>query len=272
MSNFNHSQQSQVFLQKNGSQPPNLPPMDEYGNLLPQLLSGPRKCETGAGLSWLLKAFELFRDQPLLWLAIGVVYLIIFAIGSSIPFINFIFPFLSFVFIGGIIKGCADQSAGKELRFDHLFSAFNTHIKPLIILSILYAVVLIVAMIPIALIFGGMAMFAVYQSDSFALISVVVGISLAFILVTPILMIIWFAPALIVLHDVEPMQAMKMSFRGCVKNLLPFLVFGLMAPILMLLGTLFTLGLGLIVLLPIGMITYYTSYRDVWTDQPLSAM
>ncbi|WP_201598246.1 BPSS1780 family membrane protein [Psychrobacter vallis] len=271
MSSSNGSQPS-VSLQKPHGQPPNLPPTDEYGGLLPQLLAEPRMCQAGWGISWITKSFVIFKDQFLLWLAIGVAYLIIAIIGSSIPVINFIFPFLSFVFVGGIIKGCAVQVVGSELKFDHLFSAFYTHLKPLIILFILYLVAIIVVMIPMLIIFGGMALSLGQESSDVAIVGIVLGSLLLFILLFPVLMAIWFAPALIVLHNIEPVQAMKMSFKGCLKNILPFLLFWLIAPIIMILMVVFTLGLGLLALFPIGMITYYTSYRDVWTDQPLSGI
>ena len=270
MSSLNDSL-NPISLQKPNGQPPNLPPMDEYGNLLPQLLAEPRVCQAGWGVNWITKAFAIFKDQFLLWLAIGVAYLIIAVIGSSVPVINFIFPFISFVFVGGIIKGCADQATGRELKFDHLFSAFNTHLMPLIILFVLYLVAMIVMMIPMLIVFGSMFVSLAQESSDVAIVGMAIGTLLVFLLLFPVLMAIWFAPALIVLHDIEPVRAMKMSFKGCLKNILPFLVFWIVAPIIMILAVVFTLGLGILILLPIGMITYYTSYRDVWTDQPLSA-
>lgn len=267
-----NSSYANVSLQKLDGQPPVLPPMDEYGGLLPQLLLQPRVCQAGWGLSWITKAFTIFKDQFLLWLVIGVIYLIIAVIGGSVPIINLIFPFLSFVFVGGIIKGCNDQAIGKELRLDHLFSAFNTHLMPLIILFVLYLVALIVIMIPMVIVFGGMAVSLAQQSGDVAVTGIAIGVLLLFLLLFPVMMAVWFAPALIVLHNIKPVEAMKMSFKGCLKNILPFLIFWLVAPIIMILMVVFTLGLGLLVLFPIGMITYYTSYRDVWTDQPLSAV
>ena len=83
-------------------------------------------------------------------------------------------------------------------------------------------------------------------------------------------MSIWFAPTLIVLRDVEPIDAMKKRFKGCMANLLPMFVYGLVASIVIPLLVLFTLGIGMLAVFPVAMIVYYTSYRDVWTDQPLS--
>ena len=272
---------SSVSLQKTSSslpnQPPDLPHLDNYGSLLPQLLSSPRKCNAGAGMGWITQAFTIFKKDFLLWIGIGFVYLIISLITGYIPIINLLFALIVFVFIGGVIQGCAAQAAGKELRFNHLFSAFKTHLMPLIILCLLYIVAVIIAFIPIIILFLGAFLLLGEDTTSIEQLSVgdsaglMVAMLLSTIIILPIMMSVWFAPALVVLHNIKPFAAMKMSFRGCLKNIVPFLVFVFVLPIIALLLIAFTLGLGLLVVVPVGMITYYTSYRDVWTDQPLSA-
>lgn len=269
-----------VSLQKNNALPPELPPVDDYGNLLPQLLSEPRSCDAGWGVSWITNAFALFKEQFLLWIGIGVVYMIIMAVTSAIPIINLVFSIISFVFLGGIIKGCAAQASGKELRFDHLFSAFSTHLKPLILLFLLYIVAIIIAIIPVGIVFviahilssTGSINVAADQISSGTIIALVLASLFAMLLFLSLVMAVWFAPALIVLHNIRPTKAMKMSIKGSLKNVWPLFIFFLVGPIIALLVFVFTLGIGLLALVPIGMITYYTSYRDIWTDQPLSAM
>ena len=268
-----------ISLQKPNGSPPGLPPTDDYGQSLPKLLAEPRACQAGWGVSWLTKAYLLFKDQPLLWIGIGVVYFVILMLGSIIPFVSFFFSFITFVFIGGIIMGAHAQATGRELRFDHLFSAFKTHLVPLVVLFLLYVIVLILAIIPIVIIFfvahvlsGLDSMMVAGQINNGTVIAVLCALLIAMLLFLPIFMAIWFAPALVVLHNIRPVEAMKMSLKGCMKNIATFTVFGLIGPIVMILVAIFTLGLGLLVLFPIGMITYYTSYRDVWTDQPLSAV
>ncbi len=170
---------------------------------------------------------------------------------------------------------------GRELRFDHLFSAFRTHLKPLIILSLLYIVAFVAIMIPTVIVLVGMLYFfgdvngtneaLVNGRISMGMLTGMTGASIVgTLLLIPAIMAIWFAPALIVLHDIKPIQAMKMSIKGCVKNIFPFLTFIIVGFIVAILGVTLTLGLGFVVLIPVGMISYYTSYRDVWTDQPLS--
>lgn len=270
-----------VSLQKSNGLPPELPPTDDYGQLLPQLLSEPRAGRAGWGVSWITNALSIFKDNFLLWLGIGVVYLIIAMVMSAMPIINFVFSLISFVFVGGIIKGANAQVTGKELRFDHLFSAFSTHLLPLIVLFVLYMVALIIAFIPIGIILivvshvmGGIgnvdSMMTAEQIGAGSIVAILLVLLFSMIAFFFLFVMVWFAPALIVLHNIAPTEAMKMSIKGCLKNILPLFVFSLLLPLLALLSILFTLGLAILVVVPVGMITYYTSYRDVWTDQPLS--
>ncbi|MBF4490863.1 hypothetical protein IOD06_13280 [Psychrobacter sp. N25K4-3-2] len=279
MSSSNHSQ-SNVSLQKPNGQPPNLPPTDEYGGLLPQLLASPRKCDAAAGMSWIVKAFGLFKDQPLLWFGMSVTFLIIVGIASSIPLLNILIIPTLFMFLGGFIKGAAAQSQGAELRFDHLFSAFKSHWQPLLILGLLYLVGIIICMIPLFIAMGSM-MFSMMTGgmgssygmmNDISLGSIFLGYLLSMLLIIPLYMALWFAPALVVLHNLKPIAAMKKSFEAGKVNVMPILVYGLISVLLLPILTMLTLGLGVLLILPIMLLTYYTSYRDVWTDQPVSAV
>ena len=145
-------------------------------------------------------------------------------------------------------------------------------------MTLLYIVGSIIAFIPIIIILGGMFM-AILSGDmngmndisNTAIMTMLLAHLLSFAFFIPVLMTIWFAPSLIVLHDLDAITARKMSFKGCLKNLLSMFVFGLVLMIVLPLGIIFTLGLGILVMTPLMVITYYTSYRDVWTDMPLSA-
>lgn len=279
MSNFNSSY-ADVSLQKPDGQPPVLPPTDEYGGLLPQLLASPRKCDAAAGMSWIVKAFGLFKDQPLLWFGICVAFLVIVGIASSVPLLNVLIIPTVFIFIAGIIKGAAAQSQGAELRFDHLFSAFKSHWQPLLILGLLYLVGVIVCMIPLFIAMGSMvfSMMAGGMGNNYGAMNdislggIFLGYLLTMLLMIPLYMALWFAPALVVLHDVEPIAAMKKSFAAGKANVIPMLVYGLVCLLLLPILIILTLGFGVFLVLPVMLLTYYTSYRDTLTDQPLSAV
>lgn len=277
---ISNSSDAHVSLQKPSSQPPNLPPTDQYGSPLPQLLASPRKCDAAAGMSWIIKAFGLFKDQPLLWFGISVTFLVIVGIASSVPLLNVLIIPSVFMFIAGIIKGAAAQSQGAELRFDHLFSAFKSHWQPLLILGLLYLVGVIICMIPLFIAMGSMifSMMSGGMGSSYGAMNdislggIFFGYLLTMLLMIPLYMALWFAPALVVLHNLEPIAAMKKSFAAGKANILPMLVYGLVCVLLLPILIILTLGLGVFLVMPVMLLTYYTSYRDALTDQPLSAV
>ncbi|MBL8439647.1 MAG: hypothetical protein JNK96_00340, partial [Betaproteobacteria bacterium] len=79
----------------------------------------------------------------------------------------------------------------------------------------------------------------------------------------PLIMAMWFAPALVYFNAMAPIAAMKASFAACVANWLPFLVFSIILTVLCFFATL-PLGLGFLVLLPVFSGALYASYRDVF--------
>ncbi len=84
-------------------------------------------------------------------------------------------------------------------------------------------------------------------------------------LLIPVLMAVTFAPALIYFHDVGILQAAKLSFKGCLTNMWPFLWWGIVAAILMLFGAALML-VGLLVVIPALNYSIYVAYREIFLD------
>jgi uncharacterized membrane protein len=59
------------------------------------------------------------------------------------------------------------------------------------------------------------------------------------------------------------MAAMKSSFQGCLRNMLPFLVYGIVGFLLAIVAVI-PLGLGFLVLGPVMWGTMYVGYRDIF--------
>jgi uncharacterized membrane protein len=76
-------------------------------------------------------------------------------------------------------------------------------------------------------------------------------------------MAMWFAPALVMLQDQSAPRAIGQSFKGCLKNMVPFLVYGIIVFFLGILTAL-TLGLGALVLGPVLLCSVYVAYRDIY--------
>jgi uncharacterized membrane protein len=79
-------------------------------------------------------------------------------------------------------------------------------------------------------------------------------------------MMIWLSPTLIMLHDYDAIKAAKESFFGCLKNFVPFLLYGVLYIVLAIVATI-PLGLGWLALGPVVFITMYTSYKDIFIGE-----
>jgi len=82
----------------------------------------------------------------------------------------------------------------------------------------------------------------------------------------PVGMASYLAPQLIVLHDVPAVEAMKMSLFATLKNILAGLVFAIVGLALVLVSMI-PLFLGLLISIPILVITNYTVYRDIFVEE-----
>ena len=89
-------------------------------------------------------------------------------------------------------------------------------------------------------------------------------IFLAMLFMMPLLMAYWFAPVLVGLNNLTAVAAMRLSFRASVRNIWPFLLYGLIFIVLLALAII-PFGLGLIVVVPVMMTSLYTSYVDVFS-------
>ena len=95
--------------------------------------------------------------------------------------------------------------------------------------------------------------------------AVMLFILVLFALLLPISMATWFAPALIVLHDVPVLQAMLLSFKGALRNIIPFLLYGIVLLVLTAIAMI-PLGLGLLVLGPVIFASIYAAYKDIFEE------
>ena len=219
----------------------------------------------GAGVEWLKESWALFSRSAGLWIGITVALLVITMVVGMIPFLGFLAnTLLTPVFIAGIILGCKAVEEGEALTFGHLFAGFSTNIGNLILIGLLY----LVGMIVIFLIVGvaaGLAGFSFFSGSVAALnpmLFLLIGL-IGLLCIIPLVMAIWHAPALVVVHNVPPVQAMKSSFFGCLKNFIPFLVYGVVLIPLSILAMI-PLGLGLLVLFPMLYISMYASYKSIF--------
>jgi uncharacterized membrane protein len=230
------------------------------------LIPGGRSVPAGNGWQWISSAWGLFRANPGAWILIALVYLVIMFGSSLVPVVGAIAAtLLTPVLAAGIMAGCAAQTRGEALQVSHLFAGFQEKTGPLVMLGLLYLGGMVIVFVVAAVLVGASALqlatsgVADMQLLASMLLAALVGAALSI----PLVMGVWFAPALILFHDLGPVQAFRMSFTGCLKNVLPFLLYGVALAGLFIVAAI-PFFLGMLVLAPVVMASIYTGYRDIF--------
>jgi len=165
---------------------------------------------------------------------------------------------------------CAALARDETLEVGHLFAGFKQNTGDLVLLGVLTVVGWILALIPAVLIAGGGAFMSMMMGGEPIAHVGAMGLSffLALLVVlalaVPLYMALWFAPSLIVFNQLKPVDAMKTSFYACLKNIVPFLIYGVIAVVLCLIAAI-PFGLGFLVLGPVLFASIYTGYRDIFS-------
>ena len=90
------------------------------------------------------------------------------------------------------------------------------------------------------------------------------------LLLTPLIMAIWFAPALILFGNARPGQALLISLRAVAKNWLAITVNGLALGMVLFVSALIPFLLGLLVAMPVMFGSLYSAYLGifaVWAEE-----
>lgn len=235
-----------------------------------QFVAGGRALAPGRGWDWIAQAWALFKKQPGVWIGLVVILVIVFIVMALIPLIGSLATIvLGPVFMGGIALGTRAQDTGGELAIGHLFAGFQERFGPLVLVGVLY----LVASVAIALVVGllmGASLFSLMSGTvpdtmpAGAILTLLLAALIGLALMVPVFMAIWFAPALVVFDGKDAIEAMKQSFAGCLKNIVPFLIYGLVLFVLSILASI-PLGLGWLLLGPVLAASVYTGYKDIFT-------
>jgi uncharacterized membrane protein len=245
-----------------------VPPAPQLGASHPPVPT-PRAVDAARGLAWLAEGWTLFRRAPLIWVAVSVVMTVGFLIIAWIPAVGQLaITLLSVLFAGGLMLGCRALDRGEELTLGHLFAGIQGYLSPLLVVGALYVAGVFLLLVTVSLLSGGAAL-AVLRSGleaGSAVMSILLALLAAGVVLIPLGMATWFAPALVTLDQMAPVEAMKLSFRGCLRNVLPFLVYGVLCLVLALLASI-PAGLGWLVFLPVLAASVYAGHKDIFASR-----
>ncbi|MFC3094064.1 hypothetical protein DRW07_11325 [Alteromonas sediminis] len=219
-------------------------------------------------LKWVSGGFALFKSDVGTWVKTIVVGFCIMIAMGMIPVLGSVASMLlTYVWIGGLMLGCHAVYEGKSFDIKYLFAGFNTNLLKLVQLSVITGLASLFVM---SLVFSpenyeaALNIEQLSQAEAEAFMQdFLVKFLFVMLLMLPLIMASWFAPALIVFHNMSVFSAMRASIDACAKNVMPFLLYGLVTTA-MYIAALIPLFLGLLVVLPVIVASIYMSYRDIF--------
>jgi len=240
-----------------------------------------RVVEAGRGWQWVVDGFALFRKNPAMWIALTILLALLWVVSFIIPVLGpLLFNLLSPVLFAGLMIGCRALENGEALEIHHLFAGFKQQAAPLVTIGGVYLVGTIIVMGIVLLSAGGSMLPAVLSKSGAdvetlraAVRSMAIALAIGAAAYLPLLMLVWFAPLLVVFDGLAPLAAMKLSFTACLRNTLPFLVYGVailmlwfvlsLPAVLGAIGALLVIAL-LVTSIPVLICSIYAAYKDVF--------
>ncbi len=288
-------------MTENPYQPPKVTVSDPVDTSESRLVD-PRKLSAGRGWGWVQGGFKYFLISPTIWIVNVMILSVIKLTIGLIPLLGgLVNSILAPVFAGGLMLGCSAQGKGEQLKINHLFKGFQKNTGNLILAGILFFVAIfvlsiVVLFLVIALGGGEKLLVSLMESgaspslekmqslNAVGSVSVLGGLAL----IIPLVMAYFFAPVLIVHYDLGAIKAMKLSFKGCLRNVIPFLVYGVVFLLLLVLvalpawfglgiylsgnlgGSILLLIISILALLPLFSVvltSIYVAYKEIFTEK-----
>lgn len=254
------------------------PPSESDIDGLRLVLPG-RSTSAGAGWEWIAGGWKLFLRAPLMWIIAMVLLFIVFVAIGLVPLLGALaVQLLQPVAGAGLIVAAHSLDRGGDFELEHLFAGFKKSFANLVLVGLLFMVAgLLIVMVFAAFVgFSIGAAFLTGNPDQIfgaimaSALTVLLGVLVVLALLVPLLAAYWFAPALVIMHGLGPVAAMRESFFACFRNFVPFLVYGVVLLLLAIVAAI-PFGLGYFVLIPVVMASTYVSYRQVFTEETAPA-
>ena len=192
------------------------------------------------GVAWLADAWRLFARAPLGWLVLVAVYMVFLSLPALLPFAAPLFLLLRPVFAVGLLSAAWTQERGGRPQVGQLFHGFRSNWRALLAIGAISIGGFTLAIILTALLDGGTLMELAAPDVSATQESIAAktnellksgrlqrSVLIATTLSIPVILALWFAPALVVFQDAGPITALGASLRATLANWRPVLLYAL---------------------------------------------
>ncbi|MDO4896458.1 MAG: hypothetical protein Q3971_03760 [Moraxella sp.] len=172
-------------------------------------------------------------------------------------FVNFFTGVFGIFFMAGVAYMAYLIDVGDDVSIADMLVGFKHHALQQVILFVLSVVLVLPMMILFGSVFFGYVMMEQIPTG----MTLILMSLMMMVIMIPLAMALWLAPIVILFHGVSAWQAIQLSFKACLANILPLSVLGV---VMMLLGVvaMIPMGLGVLILMPIGLIVSYVVYKE----------
>lgn len=228
------------------------------------------------GLAWMKTGWGWFKPAPIPWMGMtAMVFLVLLGVGSLPVLGGYLVEILSPFLVAGYMSASRAAERGEPVTFLHLAAGFGPQSRVgLAVMGGVYLIgILFIDLVMRQL--GGEGFQQLSQlaanpgslspEQAQAILSQAMPALLTgLLLLTPLVMATWFAPALVLFDGFSPGNGLWWSLWACAVNWRPLFTYSALLGLFGVVAMLIPFGLGLLVFLPWVLCSTYAAYRAIF--------
>ncbi len=187
--------------------------------------------EARRGALWLRDAYAMLSAHRVPWLLLLLLYYLVVGVVDLLPIVGqFGLPLLKPVFAVGFLAAAWNQERGGVPELKFLFQGFRANLWALLPLGAFLLIGISVSVLATSLVDGGKLVEVLsgrlkLDESLLATGEMQLGMLFAALLALPVMLALWFAPALVVFHGCSAAEALAVSLRAAIANWRPIAVY-----------------------------------------------
>lgn len=241
-----------------------------------------RKLEAARGWTWIKQGYQLLMRNPLLSISSAILSVLAVFVALMVPAIGALLAVaLMPIMLAGFMNICRALEENEKVLPAMMLAGFKKHTSSLVALGAFLMLGMLFASTVMVTVGGEsfaalmdkmhtaqdsqLLMQAIASGDSRVSLAVLIGLTLMLALI-----VAWqYAPILVFFSGISPWLALRASFAGTLRNIIPYTIYSLIMQVITMVLGILPFGIGMLLLLPLGLTSLYVSYRNIfpWLDE-----
>lgn len=185
------------------------------------------------GIAWLRESWTMFARARGAWLVLIGLYYLVMVVANALPIVGQLaWPFLKPIFAVGLLAAAWTQERGGRPVPADLLRGFRANLGALLPFGLVLIGGVLLAMTVVSIVDGGLLLQILTDpqpptADALKSPRLQLGLLAGALVVLPVTLALWFAPALVVFQDASARAALGASLRAALANWKPIAVYGI---------------------------------------------